>query len=761
MVLIFVASLAVAALLSPGLSAATLMVSSTDDDGPGSLRQSIAAASSGDEIVFDPALAGQIIHLGSGEIVIDKDLIITGLGEALIIVSGPGTVNLHPEHRIFVIRPGVSARIASLRLVNGSTQQSPAGGGAILNEGSLTLDHCDLSDNFSSVGDGGAIFNRGALVVLDSSLSRNQIEDHGYGGGLFNAALGRVEVLRTTFEANTSYFGGGTAIGNAGYIAAEDCTIGGNRTFRGPGAIDNRSGATMHLRRSVVSHNYALGCCAGAGNDGLLSITDSTFVSNTFGTPFGAGGGINNSGTLLVTNSTFHGNGEDGYPGGHGGAIYNSRFGTVVLTNTTITGNYLGSAEYGGVAGLENAGTAVIGGSLIAGNYTPSGCYYTPQELLRTDLLGLVQSRGHNFAGRCTVVANPSTCAVSTACGGFVAQDSLDVAIEDLVESEPLPYFSWLGSHPRGLLADNGGPTPTIAPIPGSVLIDSIPQAECTDNNNVALTTDQRGTMRPQGPACDAGSVEFSQPRGTGFWTHQCSGLGYTQLTAAEMQALFEQVAEASPVFPECAPIGCDTLLPSPPLNDMRVKAERSLLALRLNMMTGRVTPGRPVDLAPLMSADEAGEACAEIESMVCDPDAVQSDLLTAKDAAEAINNQGEDMELVSPVSSATLLPGATRSFTLAVINMSANVRSYDVAITANWPVSLSASRIDALGPDQVALVTATLSVPWVTSGQSGEIRVTASDRSGPAPLSRTATIRILVNAPSGSPGGGKVRRLE
>jgi hypothetical protein len=50
-------------------------------------------------------------------------------------------------------------------------------------------------------------------------------------------------------------------------------------------------------------------------------------------------------------------------------------------------------------------------------------------------------------------------------------------------------------------LADNGGPTLTHLPVPGSPAIDAANAALCP-------AADQRGVARPQGGGCDAGSVE-------------------------------------------------------------------------------------------------------------------------------------------------------------------------------------------------------------------------------------------------------------
>jgi hypothetical protein len=58
-----------------------------------------------------------------------------------------------------------------------------------------------------------------------------------------------------------------------------------------------------------------------------------------------------------------------------------------------------------------------------------------------------------------------------------------------------------------GPLADNGGPTATELPLPGSPLID---QGGLPATAGCPLL-DQRGRPRPSGPACDIGAVEVQQ----------------------------------------------------------------------------------------------------------------------------------------------------------------------------------------------------------------------------------------------------------
>ncbi|MBC8074437.1 MAG: hypothetical protein H7Y32_00040, partial [Chloroflexales bacterium] len=48
--------------------AASLVVTTTNDSGPGSLRQALTDASSGDTITFDPSVSGQTIGLTTGQL---------------------------------------------------------------------------------------------------------------------------------------------------------------------------------------------------------------------------------------------------------------------------------------------------------------------------------------------------------------------------------------------------------------------------------------------------------------------------------------------------------------------------------------------------------------------------------------------------------------------------------------------------------------------------------------------------------------------
>jgi hypothetical protein len=98
-----------------------LQVGNNADSGPGSLRDAIAAAFSGDNIVFEKSLKGQTITLTSGELTINKSLDIEGLGADKLTVSGNGA------SRVFDLTGnGADVTIADLTIADGLATQ---GGG--------------------------------------------------------------------------------------------------------------------------------------------------------------------------------------------------------------------------------------------------------------------------------------------------------------------------------------------------------------------------------------------------------------------------------------------------------------------------------------------------------------------------------------------------------------------------------------------------------------------------------------------------------
>ncbi|MGV9454864.1 choice-of-anchor Q domain-containing protein [Streptomyces sp. NPDC003635] len=261
-----------------------------------------------------------------------------------------------------------------------------------------------------------------------------------------------------------------------------DVTITGGRavqrelpfTDTGGGGIAN--GRHLTLRRVTVTGNSA-GYGGGIFNvpDSHLDLVDSTVSRNAAG----EAGGIRFDDTGTVTNSTIADNrvvdpgDRPGSLGGYGGGIDIRGLGTVQILNSTITGN---SSSDGG------------GGINIAPAYLDS-------------LPGPVDLPLGRMTLRNTVVADNTVDGAAADCDKAFATI---VSLGHNIDADGSCHLTAAGDLPSrdpllGPLADHGGPTDTMALLPGSPALDAAD--DCPG-------TDQRGVARPQGPACDIGAYE-------------------------------------------------------------------------------------------------------------------------------------------------------------------------------------------------------------------------------------------------------------
>jgi hypothetical protein len=105
-----------------------LIVTTTLDDGLGSLRAVLADVCVNGIVQFDPALATETIHLTGSKIQLDKSVQILGLGMDNLYISGELT------DRVFEVPPGRIVRIEELNILNGHPTE-----GVILNQGTLII----------------------------------------------------------------------------------------------------------------------------------------------------------------------------------------------------------------------------------------------------------------------------------------------------------------------------------------------------------------------------------------------------------------------------------------------------------------------------------------------------------------------------------------------------------------------------------------------------------------------------------------------
>jgi uncharacterized repeat protein (TIGR01451 family) len=207
-------------------------VTTNADSGAGSLRQAILEACDGSTIGFDGTLTGPIT-LTTGELVINKNLTINGLGANLLTVSG------NNASRVFNIQAGKTATISGLTLTGGNP--GAGDGGGVFNAGTLTLASCAVTGSSATSGGGLVNSTGGTMTVTASTISGNTAASQG--GGIQNA--GTLTLVNSTVSGNT---GDGLSNGTGGIANLTNDTFAGN-SIRG---ITSNSGATTNIRNTLV-----------------------------------------------------------------------------------------------------------------------------------------------------------------------------------------------------------------------------------------------------------------------------------------------------------------------------------------------------------------------------------------------------------------------------------------------------------------------------------------------------------------------------
>jgi predicted outer membrane repeat protein len=276
--------------------------------------------------------------------------------------------------------PGGSLSVRDLTITGGSAQDF--GGGIVNFDGSVTLDHSQVTNNSAGVGGGGiasATFDPSSpatLTVRHSVVSGNQQlagpNDNGLGGGGILNVDGTATVDHSQVNGNTAqgFVGGGIAnedffsIPGATVLSVDHSQVNGNTAPNaGGGGIQNLLGSAT-IDHSQVDGNTALnGGGIASGNQGGpatadLTVKHSEVNGNTAtagpgeeGPPLAAGG-IANGSVAVIDHSQVDGNSS---PNGAGAGILNHA--TMTISHSEVDGNSAaasgGPGSGGGILNLH------------------------------------------------------------------------------------------------------------------------------------------------------------------------------------------------------------------------------------------------------------------------------------------------------------------------------------------------------------------------------------------------------------------------
>ena len=368
------------------------MNSTADDGSTGTLRWAINQANQNGQtntITFSSLFnSPQTITLDGGtlELTDTAKTTIAGPGAGLLTVDGGGG----ESGSVFELTKGAVATVSGLTITGGGA--ADGGGGVFNDDGNLTMANVVVrgneagTDDSSPDGGGLATWYGGTTTLTGCTISGNAVFDGGLGcgGGIYNGSEDTLIMTDCTISNNsTSFLGGG--LYNAGKATLVDVTLSGNSAGEGGGLA---SAGTLTMTGCTISGNSAGaggGLLAYMGGD--ITLTNCT-ISGNFATSgsatTGLGGGVANlGGTLALTNCTLSGNAA----GGSGGGLENGSSGppvfatsratspgdtrevndeqsTMSLINCTVSGN----TAYDIGSGVANYGTLSLTNTIVAGN---------------------------------------------------------------------------------------------------------------------------------------------------------------------------------------------------------------------------------------------------------------------------------------------------------------------------------------------------------------------------------------------------------
>ena len=433
----------------PRLRAGSIPVTNCNDSGPGSLRDAVAAAVSGQTI--DLTNTGcSLITLTTGAI---------GIGQAALTLQGPTS--------------------DFLEISGNNTYQVLFHSGA----GTLVVDHLTLSAGRKyqtgaelSPARGGCAFSAGTLYVSNTEVKYCEAEDTSSSYGVKGGAL------YATSGITLSY----SSVYNSRAYSTASYARGGGIYTPGPLTI-NHSAIAGNEAKSLAAAARATG--GGIESVGGTLVKYSTIDGNVaYGPNFASlGGGLYGAGSVTIENSTVSNNSAEEA----GGVLVAAAPGRdMTILSSTISGNT--ATVHAGVCVFFD-GSARIENSTIANNRSPAlfldgdGLYaYNSMVDLQSSLLAGNSNNG--FPDDIT-----SNGATFTGANNLIYQPWATVPSDTIENRDPM----------LSPLANNGGPTETHALSFDSPAID-------VGNDNAAVNYDQRGPGYPRtiGANTDIGAFE-------------------------------------------------------------------------------------------------------------------------------------------------------------------------------------------------------------------------------------------------------------
>ncbi|MDY6950071.1 MAG: DUF4347 domain-containing protein [Thermodesulfobacteriota bacterium] len=345
----------------------------------------------------------------------------------------------------------------------------------------MTIKGGDISGSSGTAGYGGGIYGEGDTTTLtvENAIITGSKAKRGGGIGVYNGV--ELTIENTSVSSSVSEFGGGIYV-----------------------EVYSQGTGTATIRKSTVSGNTAQ---AGGGAYMMVGASPRT-------------------GTLNIDNSTVSGNLASMFYGGGVGAEDVGGDAVLNVNNATIAGNTVNGSTTNNTGGGIHASNADVDvtNSIIANNTAHTGADYYDTWSTTTD-------SGYNVVG-------------ISACDPYHSYD-IWTGTGTWLDPTDSGTFTQNGTgntgtlHLSSTLADNGGPTQTLALVAGSFAVGAIPHADAGSGAwNGSPTAggnyyDQRGVETTAGTPISIGAyselLTYYMAKSDGDWSS--TAIWYTNTT--------------------------------------------------------------------------------------------------------------------------------------------------------------------------------------------------------------------------------------
>lgn len=442
----------------------------------------------------------------------------TGSGGGLLSIAGTVNVNYSTFNGNEAVRAG-----GGIELIAGTVN---------LTRINLIFNDVSTAGNIAAVGpgNGGGLHTTGAAVVTISSANITNNAAGAEGGGLWNSATGTmilddaisfINIANNVANGNVDASGNLALLQGGGGIFNDGNGLGAGGTLT---ILNNSPANAVTIQNNRATGLGGAGLTAGSGG-GILSIGGTVTIPNVIiagNEAVRAGGGIEVvAGTVNIVDTTIDNNDVSAGAGlipaatpGNGGGIHTSAAAVVNIDGSTISNNV---AREGG--GLWNAtlGTFTVTNSTISTNIAAAsgggGVFNLTNGVINLDSVTITLNQaaaGGGIAGgtggvtlRNTIVAQNTVAGnEQNLSGGPISNTGFNLIGDPdngtLTPASVTNIFNATNAL-LGPLQNNGGPTFTHRPLPGSPAIGF---------GDTVLNVDQRNIARPIGGNDDIGAVE-------------------------------------------------------------------------------------------------------------------------------------------------------------------------------------------------------------------------------------------------------------